>query len=312
MTSPRRLLMRLLRGLGAWLIPHRLFLILRRRFAPVIAGVTEPMSGGAADVQLTRLLAENGALIDMHLGKQCFILCNGPSVAKQDLRVLEGETVISVSSGYHHPLFKRFRPKYHCLPQITYGTFTENDAVDWFREMHGGLGEAELFLSCTEEPLVRRHGLFPGRTVRYVWLNEDMDHLDRAAIPNLSLAIPRVQSVSILSLMIAMFMGFRKIYLLGVDHDQFKTGEYKYFYSPTALSGKDSEVAADGKVRTSRHDEFQALARLWRQYRHLRRVAEANGIEIFNATAGGELDEFPRVNLPDLFSVSGQRAARAS
>lgn len=312
MTSPRRSLMRLLRGLGAWLIPHRLYLMLRRRFAPMIAEITEPMSGGAAEVQLPQLLAENSELMDVHLGERCFILCNGPSVAKQDLSVLEGQTVISVSSGYHHPLYRRFQPRYHCLPQITYGKFTENDAVDWFREMHEGLGDAELFLSCTEEPLVRRHGLFPRRTVRYVWLGEDMDRLDLAAIPDLSLAIPRVQSVSILALMIAMYMGFRKIYLLGVDHDQFKTGEYKYFYSPTVLSGKDSEVAADGKVRTTRHDEFQALARLWRQYRHLRQMADANEIEIFNATAGGELDEFPRVNLPDLFSVGGQRAARAS
>jgi hypothetical protein len=97
-------------------------------------------------------------------------------------------------------------------------------------------------------------------------------------------------------------MGFRTIYLLGVDHDQFKTGEYNYFYKPTVLHGKDSTVSSEGRVRSSRYDEFQALARLWRQYRHLRNVASANGAEIFNASAGGELDEFPRVSFEGLFA----------
>ena len=247
------------------------------------------------------LLAENAALRNLHHGRRCFVLCNGPSVLKQDLAALEGELVISVSSGYHHPRYSLFRPWYHCVPQITYGMFTEEDAVEWFREMHERIGVAELFLNCTEEPLVRRHGLFPGRKVRYLWLSEDMDQLQTRAIPDLTTAVPRVQSVSVMCLMIAMYMGFRRIYLLGVDHDQFKTGEYKYFYVPTVLHGKDSEVHPDGRVRTSRYDEFQALARLWRQYRRLREIGAANGIEIFNATAGGELDEFPRVQFDSLF-----------
>ena len=312
MSPPWEALKNLLRQLWPWVIPHRIYLTLRTRFALVFADVPELAPGARNAPPELLLLSANRVLLDMHLGERCFVLCNGPSVLKQNLDLLEGESVMSVSSGYHHPLFKRFRPKYHCLPQITYGVFGEDDAVAWFREMHEGLGEAELFLNCTEEPLVRRHGLFPGRTVRYVWLSGDMDHMSSAEIPDLSRAIPGVQSVSVMCLMIAMYMGFRRIYLLGVDHDQFRTGEYKYFYSPTVLSGKDSDVAADGKVRTSRHDEFQALARLWRQYRRMRQVADVNGIEIFNATAGGELDEFPRVELADLLGVAAVTSTQAS
>ena len=312
MTSLLQALKRLLRRIGPWVIPHRLYVVLRRRLAPMLGDVTEPNVGGTEGLPLLRLLTANSTLMDLHLGERCFILCNGPSVLKQNLGLLEGETVISVSNGYHHPLFKQIRPRYHCLPQITYGLLTEEDVIAWFREMHERLGEAELFLNCTEEPLVRRHGLFPGRTVRYVWLNEDMDQISSAELPDLSRAISRVQSVSVMCLMIAMYMGFRRIYLLGVDHDQFRTGEYKYFYSPTVLSGKDSDVAADGRVRTSRYDEFQALARLWRQYRRMRQVASASGIEILNATAGGELDEFPRVEFADLFGVAGAASTQAS
>lgn len=303
---------RLLRRVGPWFIPHKFYVALQRRFAVAPADMPEPGSGNGNGYVESVLISANSVLLDSHAGERCFVLCNGPSVLRQDLALLEGETVLSVSSGYHHPLIGKIRPKYHCLPQITYGLFTEDDAVRWFREMHNGIADAELFLNCTEEPLVRRHGLFPGRIVRYVWLSEDMDQVSGQEIPDLSRAIPRVQSVSIMCLMIAMYMGFRTIYLLGVDHDQFKTGEYKYFYSPTVLNGKDSDVAADGRVRTPRYDEFQALARLWRQYRRMRQVAAANGVEIFNATAGGELDEFPRVDLAELFTSEGFASTQSS
>jgi hypothetical protein len=129
-----------------------------------------------------------------------------------------------------------------------------------------------------------------------------MDHMTDRDLPDIASAIPGVQSVSILCLMVAMYLGCRRIYLLGVDHDHFRTGEYRYFYEPTVLRGKDANVQPDGKVVTSRHDEFQALAALWRQYRVMREIGERNGVEIFNATAGGELDEFPRVRFEGLFA----------
>ncbi len=259
----------------------------------------------ALEQERQRILAlteRNSELRNVHAGRRCFVLCNGPSVLNQDLRLLEGELVISVSSGYHHPEFRRFQPQFHCLPQVTFGKFTEADAISWFGEMHAKLGDAELFLNYTEEPLVRRHGLFPGRTVRYVNLSEDMDRMEGRAIPDLSVPIPGVQSVSVMCLMVAMYLGCRAVYLLGADHDQFKTGEYRYFYTPTVLQDKDSTVTAKGEVLIRRHDEFQALARLWRQFRTMREVAEANGMEIFNATAGGELDEFPRVDFESLLN----------
>jgi hypothetical protein len=293
--TSRRSIVDLMRWVAGWVIPHRTYLALRQWLSRSSADRQNPSPE-------LKLVMRNRALRNAHWGERCFVLCNAPSVLKQDLRHLEGEAVISVSSGYHHPLFGRIQPRYHCLPQLTYGVLTEDDAVTWFREMHAGLGNAELFLSCTEEQLVRRHGLFAGRTVRYVHFSQDMDQIAGREIPNLAGPVPCVQSVSIMCLMVAMYMGFRNIYLLGVDHDHFKTGEYRYFYSPTVLSGKDHAVNTDGRVLSSRYDEFQVLARLWRQYRHMHEVASANGVAIFNATAGGELDEFRRVEFKSLFA----------
>lgn len=243
------------------------------------------------------LSARNADLHNLHAAQRCFILCNGPSVNRQNIGVLKNEHVFSVSSGYHHPDYPAINPAYHFVPQLTYGRLTPDDAVAWFREMDSKLGRATLFLNCTEEAMVEHAGLFRGRDVRYVTFTGTFADYDPLAVPDLSGRIPGVQSVAIMCLMAAMYMGFKKIYLLGTDHDHFRTGEYKYFFEPTVLKGKDVATDAEGKLVSGWYDELSGLAVLWGQYRSIKRIAEHHGIQIFNATAGGELDEFSRVSL---------------
>ena len=245
-----------------------------------------------------RLCRPNAQFHERHRGERCFILGNGPSANRLDLDGLSGEAVFTVSNGYLHPKLEVIRPRYHCLPQVASRT-TDDDVSKWFREMHERLGAARLFLSSAEEPLVRERGLFPGRTVSYLALTESFDVLPSRDIIDICRPVPSVESVPVMCLMIAMYMGFRKIYLLGIDHDHFKTGEYRYAFDITVMKNKDHTVSDSGKILSSRHDDFQSLARLWRQYRVLREIAEANGIRIYNATEGGELDEFPRVSFQE-------------
>ncbi|MGO7334207.1 hypothetical protein [Rhizobium leguminosarum] len=239
-------------------------------------------------------LAENRQLAGLHAGQRCFILGNGPSVKGLDLSRLQGETVITVSNGYLHSDFDKFQSRYHCVPQITYGLMTSEDVVRWFDEMHSHLGAAELFLSSTEAELVRKHNLFSGRTVRYLVLGESFDERTSVEIVDISQPVPRVDSVPVMALMIAMYLGFKEIILLGVDHDRFLSSPYQYAFELKVQKGKDITVNADGTPRRNRHDDFQQAARLWRQYRAIANIARANDIRVVNSTHGGALDEFER------------------
>lgn len=285
----------LLKRMAGWILPYELFVHLdgwhkQRR----------EKRWGWKTGNIRRLTAPNSSLKAIHRGQRCFILCNGPTVRRQNLLPLAGEIVISVSNGYHHPDFQKFKPRYHCVPQVTYGQLTEADVVRWFTEMHDNLGHAEIFLSTTEEPLVRRHGLFKGRKIHYIFLHGALEHRARNTVPDIAGPTPHVQSVAIMAIMCALYMGFEDIFLLGTEHDHFKTGTYRYFYEPTVLKGKDISTNPDGSVRQYNFDMFQELVRLWGQYRTLREIAAADGVRIWNATAGGELDEFPRVRLEDV------------
>lgn len=174
------------------------------------------------------------------------------------------------------------------------------DVVAWFREMHQKLGHATLFLNYTEEPVVREEALFVGREVRYTVFSGGFSEYPINELRDIAPCIPAVQSVPVMCLMIAMYMGFSEIYLLGTDHDHFRSGEYKHFFEPTVLRGKDCTVNVSGKP-SSWYTEFAGLARLWEQYRAVKQIAQHHGVRIFNATAGGELDEFPWVDFAPLF-----------
>lgn len=269
---------------AAWLLPQGVH-VLRHRM----------LSKAATPNLLPRnVLAANASLKNRHRGQRCFIVGNGPSVKQIDLRRLHGETVLSVSNGYLHEGYVTMAPAYHCVPQITYGRMTEADVVSWFREMDQGIGRAELFLNETEAALVKKHGLFPGRKLHYLALRESFDELDDLKIIDIAQPIPRVESVPIMALMIAMHLGFKEIIVIGVDHDSWRTGYYNYAFEPQSVGNKDVSVTSQGKILTPHFDTFQSLARLWRQYRRLAKIASANNIQIINASPGGELDEFPR------------------
>ncbi len=286
----------LLARLGRAITPHGYYMWKERRER----ALREPP--GVAP-EILALLQANAGVKDRHRGERCFILGNGPSVKALDLTALKGQTVISVSNGYLHQAFGVFAPRYHCLPQVTYSDkMTKADTVVWFKEMHERLGDAELFLSTQEEPLVREHGLFAGRVVRYLDLTESFDEVQGSDIIDLTQPVPRVESVPVMALMIALYAGFREIVLLGVDHDHFLTGRYDYAFRLGVQEGKGVGVDQDGVVITLWHDEFQSLARLWRQYRCLSRIAKANAVTIVNATPGGALDEFPRNDLQSLLN----------
>jgi hypothetical protein len=275
---------------AAWLLPHGVH-VLRHHLRSV---------SNAPTLVSPDVLAANADLRDRHAGQRCFIVGNGPTVRQVDLRSLQGETVFSVSNGYLHDNYAAMSPAYHCVPQITYGVMKEADVVDWFCEMDRSIGPAELFLNETEAALVHRHGLFRTRRVHYLALQNSFDELDSRDVIDIAGPIPRVESVPVMALLVAMYLGFRKIIIIGVDHDSWRTGYYNYAFEPKSVADKDVSVASNGKIVTPNFDTFQSLARLWRQYRCLGQIAAANQIEILNAGHDGELDEFPRRSFESL------------
>jgi Protein of unknown function DUF115. len=253
------------------------------------------------EAELLALSNRNIRFKDIHKGKRCFILCNGPSIKKQNLLPLQSEIVFSVSSGYLHKDYSIIKPMYHCSARLPFSDkLTKDIAEDWLNQMDHRILNAELFLDAFDEQFVREKNLFPQRKVNYLFCEGVIE--EQREIIDISKKMYGVQSVSIMALRVAMYMGFRKIYLIGVEHDSFITRQYKHFYAELPeYQNKDTAVTDDGKVE-SLYVELHAAAVLWAQYRALKGIALANGISIYNATQGGALDEFKRVSLDEILS----------
>ncbi|MBE6101414.1 MAG: DUF115 domain-containing protein [Selenomonas ruminantium] len=95
------------------------------------------------------------------------------------------------------------------------------------------------------------------------------------------------------ALQIAMYMGFKEIYLLGIDSDYSTSGSKHFiedYYHDEHCEKKDIDrlVIFGGNY-------------VFRAYQSIRYYAEQHGIKIYNATRGGKLEVFERVDFDALF-----------
>lgn len=224
--------------------------------------------------------------------------------------MLRGETCIAVSNFFVHKDYATIAPAYHCVPDVLgghQGYVTEEYAIRWFREMEARTANAVMFLSCDDKAWIDREGLFKQRDVYYLQYGGNWEGVERNGV-DLSGLVPRVSSVSVLALTIAVFMAFKEIYLLGCDHSWTQHfGVSAHFY-PEEESVITTRPGYSESAGYDLGDQFMANWQMWNQYKAIRQYARARGISIFNATPDSMLDVFPRVQYEALFENDGERS----
>lgn len=267
-------------------------------FKGLIKGSLQSLKNGGKS---SHLCAPNIEYKNVHQGQRCFIVCSGPSIKKQNLLLLKNEITFFVSSGFLHPDYSAIQPDYHCTPDI-YPTpkLTTESYVKWFKLMDSKIGDTQLFLSAADEKFIKQNDLFSARQVSYLNMGLDWDPY-RGKIYDLTKKIPGIHTVPIMAIMIAMYMGCREIYLLGVELDEIWCGEYRHFYD-NEIMRNDLAVNEDCKTISPLIESFLGYYYIWQQFSILKNIAEANNIEILNATQGGALDAYKRVKFENLFN----------
>lgn len=246
--------------------------------------------------------AQNTELRNKHAGEDLFILCTGPSLKNIDLRPLIGKTCMSVSNFYKHELYSQINPKYHVTPNVSLDNLAkanpdpEATLNRWFEEMDRSTGDTQLFFGSRQIDFIAQRNLFRHHSVRYL----HMDHPNQ--IPgnnNIDIArtICPVQSVPILCLILGIYMGFKKIYLLGVDHDELRAQKYEYFFDRKLMAFKDLSVAENNSLQSSHYELLKGYVFLWEQYLGIAKVAIAENIQIINLNPESFLDVFPKAKL---------------
>mgnify|MGYP001138921770 CR=1 FL=1 len=254
------------------------------------------------DKKVRSVLATNKVFENCHSGERCFILGTGPSINKQELSILRDEICISLNYFYLHKDYHIINPRYHLVSGLAIHPLIPSEiGHQWYHEMEEKISHSVIFLNYLDREFVLGHNLFKERPVYYLYFGANWDNLWIEGIDATRILYP-AQSVSIMALQLAIYMGFKKIYLLGLDHDwvlRFAERLPTHFYK-----SEESVLEKSGLTdweQTDWEEQFLSYWNLWQQYKKLKTFAQSKGAVIYNATAGGLLDVFERVDYNSLF-----------
>lgn len=217
-----------------------------------------------------------------HLGERCFIIGNGPSLKQTDLSKLKGEITFGMNRIYLAFDQMGFTPTYYvsvndlvieqCLQDIL--ALPMPKFLSWRsrRFFTNPPDERTIFLHTTytgpKFATDVRGRLWEGATVTYV------------------------------ALQLAYYMGFEQVILIGVDHNFSTQGK------------PNTTVVSQGEDRDHFHANYFGKGFRWqlpdletseRAYQMAREAFERAGRDVLDATIGGKLQVFPKVDYNQLF-----------
>lgn len=229
-------------------------------------------------------------LKDIHAGQRCFLIGNGPSLRAEDLTRLHERGEICFAFNRIYNIFDQtpWRPTYYISQddKMLKGCM---DIVDrtpmglkfipinlkWYEEIR--LSEAAWFLMKAPDE-------DEGKPLQFS--DEPPKCLYNASTGMYTAA------------QLAAFMGFQEIYFIGVDH---------HFHISRNNQG---EIVVDDSVKdyfTEKYNEdkdklyIPNTEKSTLTYVAMKEQCDQRGIRVYNATRGGKLEVFPRVDFDSLF-----------
>lgn len=228
------------------------------------------------------------AVVDMrnrYMGQRCFVIGNGPSLTPHDVSLLKDEITFGCNKIYLMYDKTDWRPTYYCAQDIR---FIRNDA-DIINQVKS---KKLIVLSETDKYPQIDDAIF----VKLI--NSDVYHYAPLFSDDATNGVYTSYTVAYMCLQMAVYMGFKEIYLLGVD----------CHYG--TMIDENGQMVRRGKVQDhfSENDQVDdqtgipdILRSIW-AYKAARQYADSHGIKIYNATRGGKLEVFERVDFDSLFA----------
>lgn len=240
------------------------------------------------------------------------IMGNGPSLRdamEQDRDVLMAYPRLAVNLSALTPDFRDLRPDYYILADIAFFLKEKTGKVPQLWEALRSVDwQMTLFLPATARKMPEVKSLPANITLKFYNLTPaEGFRFVMHPLYDSGLAMPRPRNVLIPSIISSMREGFRKIVLIGADHNWSKTlwvTERNRVVSvqPHFYKDDDAELRRAEEIfkNVHIHDVYENYAIAFRSYFNVKAYADRRGVEILNATPGSFIDAFPRIRLADL------------
>ena len=224
-------------------------------------------------------------------GKRCFIIGNGPSLTPGDLQMLRNEFCFAANRIYEMYEKTEWRPTFYTIQDIYVADEFENSIIN-------AMEESEI--SFIRQTLDKKLNPLKKDCVIGIpiWSRLRKDG-SRPFSNNLQKFAFDGATVTYLSMQLASYLGFKEIYLLGVDHsfpyEIDENGEIKLV--DNTISAHFFETEND---KISTHMRANNRIKVTRAYESAEKASKTGGFRIYNATRGGKLEVFERVVLEEI------------
>ena len=244
---------------------------------------------------------------DADTSRPLIILANGPSLNQtiaESLPSLQAHPTLAVNFAANAPEFRTLRPRYYVFIDPHFFSATDDPNVT---RLWDNLARVDrpmtLIVPARRRRLIPKSVNIDTLTVNDIAV-EGFLPLENAAFAR-GWGMPRPRNVLIPSIMAAIAMGFKEIYLTGADHSWMKTisvndNNQVVSIQPHFYKDNDKELA---RVRTDYlhrplHTILDSFRIAFASYHTIARFAATRGIRIVNSTPGSYIDAFPRAPLP--------------
>lgn len=227
-------------------------------------------------IKYKKLIRRNAALKNVHRGETCYIVGNGPSVKNLDASLLKDKIIFTVNSMVTNELFDELQPKYHCVIDRNVYLKIKNVLIE---KVKSTPDTGFFFHRIAKDDIVELDNAY----ITYNTIIPVNENIRKDITKNANIFI----NVVPYSIMVALYMGFSKIVLLGCDFSFFASRKDTHFY----------ELGTGITREESLFDDLYGSAIAWSQYNYIYGFCKKNGIEIVNATPNSLLDVFPQVSL---------------
>jgi len=225
---------------------------------------------------------KNKSLQNINGKKRCFIICTGPSLTFEDLEVLSGEYTFGMNSIPMLYEKTSFRATYYgCIDKGVYDKL--KNTIDKYSNQH-----EKVFINDR----IRRS---IGGKLKDNWYNISCNvayhTYDRWFKGNFRckfsddayIGTYNMHSVTHFLIQIAVYMGFKEIYLLGADCNFPKNDKIHFV----------EHDIPDTTIETARERNISG-------YLKIKEYTKNHDVRIYNATRGGALEVFERVDLDEV------------
>ncbi len=227
---------------------------------------------------------------NVYAGRRCFLIGNGPSLRAEDLTALHGRNEITFAFNRIYNIFDQteWRPSFY---------------ISQDEKMLAGCADTvnQLDLAVKLIPIqLKWYHDINIHDALYFNMNWQLaeNPLDFSFSSNAAKEIACASTGMYTAAQLAVYMGFTEIYFIGVDHhfqiSQNNKGEIVVDHTvKDYFSDKYNEDKANLYIPNTEKSTLTYIA--------MKKHCDDRNIKVFNATRGGKLEVFPRVDFDKIF-----------